>query len=115
MSQARQQRNSTPLGRRYLVHLSCSGEDGGENVRYIARIRPWSARSSSHTETQERVFADECELIESINPLLPQGSDVRDVFEHVESSKGFFYILHLSNEEAARLGWRREMASDGAG
>ncbi len=114
MSQAGQKRAFAPSGRRFLVHLSCL-LDGSDNFRYIARIRPWAARGSSGAESLERVFSDECELIEAINPLLPHGSDVRDVFEHIESPNGFFYILRLSSEEAAQLGWRREMTSGEAG
>ena len=49
---------------------------------------------------------DEYELIETINPLLPHGSDVRDVLSHIESPDGFIYLLYLSSEEAERLGWR---------
>jgi hypothetical protein len=40
-----------------------------------------------------------------MNPLLPRGSDVRDVLSHIESPDGFLYLLHLSSEEAAHLGW----------
>lgn len=104
MSQARQKRTSAPLGRRYLVHLLCAVDGDSEASRYIARIRPWAARGSSRSGTVERVFADEYELIAFINPLLPPGSDIRDVFEHIESPNGFFYLLHLSNEQAAKLG-----------
>lgn len=49
---------------------------------------------------------DEYELIETINPLLPRGSDIRDVLSHIESPDGFLYLLYLSAEEANRLGWR---------
>ena len=55
---------------------------------------------------RERVFTDEYELIETINPLLPQGSDVRNVISHIESPDGFLYLLYLSSEEANSLGWR---------
>ncbi len=108
MSQAMRKRPSAPSGRRYVVHLLCAPDGDGENSRYLARIRPWATRCGSRTDAVERAFADECELIEAINPLLPDGSDVRDVFEHIESSKGFFYLLHLSSEEAAQLGWHSE-------
>ncbi len=92
--------------RRYLVHLFSVTENGRANCGYIARIRPWAARYGVHAETRERAFADECELIATINPLLPTGSDVRDVFVHIESPKGFYYILNLTNREATLLGWR---------
>lgn len=111
MSQSRQKRASAPSERRYVVHLSCVLNGESENGGYIARIHPWSARSSFRTDIPGRVFADECELIETINPLLPHGSDIRDVFEHIESPKGFFYLLRLSAEEAAQLGWRPEPTS----
>lgn len=108
MRQARQKRVSAPSIRRYLVHLLCAHDAANEGVRYIARIQLWATRGGSRTGTVERSFADECELIEVINPLLPHGSDVRDVFEHIESPNGFFYLLHLRSEEAAQLGWRAE-------
>ncbi len=91
--------------RRYLVHLACApGGQGGLN-RYIARVRPWVARAGAMAPAQERIFMDECELISAINPLLPQGSDVRDVLEHIEAPGGFFYLLPLSGEQAVQLGW----------
>jgi hypothetical protein len=71
--------------RRYLAHLLCVHDEGNDACRYVARIQPWAARMSAHAETQERVFSDECELVETINPLLPRGSDVRDILNHIES------------------------------
>jgi hypothetical protein len=64
------------------------------------------ACSGLHTEPGERAFGDECELIATINPLLPPGSDVRDGFDHIESPNGFDYLLHLSAEQAGQLGWQ---------
>jgi hypothetical protein len=95
-----------PSRRRYVVQLSCVREDGEKLNRYIVRIRPWAARSVIQVEVHERIFPDDCALIATVNPVLPAGSDVRDVFSHIESSDGFFYILCLSPEEARRLGWR---------
>jgi hypothetical protein len=102
-----QKRDPAAPRRRYQVHLFCVVEREDEGCRYIAQIRPWTARSV-HAETCQRSFADDNELIATINPLLPHGSDVRDVFEHIESPNGFFYLLHLSSEEAGQLGWRTE-------
>lgn len=110
MNPAEQKHNPEPPRRRYLVHLLCVADREGESCRYIARICPWAVRSGVHVETRERNFADECELIATINPLLPRGSDVRDVFGHIENPNGFFYLLHLSSEEAGQLGWRRELS-----
>ena len=95
-----------PSSRRYVVHLSAES-DGHQARRYVVRIRPLGSRHVTHAEVHQRIFTDECALIETINPLLPFGSDVRDVFSHIESSDGFFYILCLSGEEARLLGWRR--------
>jgi hypothetical protein len=106
MNPATLKHGSPPLQRRYVVHLSCVLGGEFERCSYIARIRPWAARSALHAETGERAFADDCELIATINPLLPPGSDVRDVFDHIESPNGFYYLLHLSAEEAGQLGWR---------
>jgi len=105
MSSDDRNKDRSPARRRYLVHLFCVSEDGCASCRYIARIRPWAARYGVHAETCERAFADECELIATINPLLPSGSDVRDVFVHIESPKGFYYILNLTNKDARLLGW----------
>jgi len=107
MNPAAPKDSTPPQRRRYLVHLSCGPGAECERCCYIARIRPWVARSGLHTEPGERAFGDECELIAAINPLLPLGSDVRDVFDHIESPNGFYYLLHLSTEEAGQLGWRR--------
>ena len=89
-----------------MVYLFCGHGESNDTGSYIARIQPWAACMSARGETGERVFTDECDLIETINPLLPRGSDVRDVLSHIESPEGFLYLLHLSSEEAARLGWR---------
>lgn len=91
--------------RRYLVHLLCMREPEGERCRYVARVRPWAARGSVHLQCGERAFEDDCELIAAINPLLPPGSDVRDVFGDIESPSGFYYLLRLSEEQAQQLGW----------
>lgn len=101
-----QKRDLAPHRRRYLVYLSCAHEERNNRCRYIARIQPWTARKSLWAEFHERSFTDECELIETINPLLPRGSDVRHVLSHIESANGFIYLLHLYPEEAARLGWQ---------
>jgi hypothetical protein len=106
MSRSTQKLNLGPHRRRYLVHLFCTHDEGSLTCRYIANIRLWTVRSSAHAKSQEYAFLDEYELIEIINPLLPHGSDVRDVLSHIESSDGFLYLLYLSSEEADRLGWR---------
>ncbi len=93
--------------RRYVIHLFCSLDENTGSCHYIARIHPWGARSSAHAEIHERVFANEYELVDTINRLLPPGSDVRDVLSHIESPEGFFYVLHLGSDEAVRLGWCR--------
>jgi hypothetical protein len=111
MSLVGQRRDPAPMRRRYLVQLFCVLDRDCESGRYVARIRPWAARSGVNAKTCERAFADECELIATINPLLPPGSDIRDVFDHIESPNGFFYLLHLSSEQAGELGWRRELSS----
>ncbi len=98
--------DQSPRKRRYLVHLFCAHDERNNACRYVARIQVWAARISVRAETRERVFSDEYELIEIINPLLPRGSDVRDVLDHIEGPEGFIYLLHLDFEEAARLGWR---------
>ncbi|MGC9197514.1 MAG: hypothetical protein ACP5E5_01085 [Acidobacteriaceae bacterium] len=113
MKEAKPRIGSTPSGRQYIVQLLCTRDGEREGVMYSARIRPWTARGFSRGEMMERVFVDEYEMIATINPLLPRGSDVRDVFEHIESPSGFFYILRLGSNEAAQLGWRREVSLDG--
>ncbi len=106
MNRPAQKRDRVPRRRRYLVHLCCAHDEGSRTCRHVARIKLWTTRSSVQAKTQERVFTDEYELIETINPLLPQGSDVRNVLSHIESPDGFLYLLYLSSEEAASLGWR---------
>jgi hypothetical protein len=104
MSHPGQKHNSGPR-RRYLVHLLCLFDSNGEICRYVVRIQLWTGRHLRSTGIRERAFADDNELIATINPLLPPGSDVRDVFGHIETEKGFYYLLPLSSEEAAQLGW----------
>jgi len=95
-----------PRRRRYLIHLCRTYDESSHAYCYTARVKLWKARSSVHAKTRERVFADEYELIEAINPLLPQGSDVRNVISHIENPDGFLYLLYLSSEEVNSLGWR---------
>jgi hypothetical protein len=106
MSPPAEKPDLAPRRRRYVVYLFCAHGESNDACCYIARIQPWAARVSARAETRERVFTDECELIETINPLLPRGSDVRDVLSHIESPDGFLYLLHLNSEQAAGLGWR---------
>jgi hypothetical protein len=95
-----------PRRRRYLIHLCCTYDEGSHARRYAARTQLWTTRGSVMAKIGERVFTDEYELIETINPLLPQGSDVRNVISHIENPDGFLYLLYLSSEEANSLGWR---------
>lgn len=95
--------------RRYLVHLIASQDESIGGRRYIVHVRLWSARPNPRAKTAEHNFADECELIEVLNPLLPKGSDVRDVLGCVESPEGFLYLLQLSQAQAASLGWTYEL------
>ncbi len=99
--------NAAPKRHRFLLHLSGTREGSCEECRYTARIRLWAARGSSFSGTHERAFKDEDDLIRTVNPLLTNGSDVRDVLSHIESPDGFFYLLHLTVEEACKFGWRR--------
>ncbi len=105
MSRADRRHDPASLRRLYVVHLLSVLDPECDTCRYIARIRPWAARANPAAAACERAFADDCELIATINPLLPGGSDVRDVFGHIESPTGFFYLLRLSNAEAGLLGW----------
>jgi hypothetical protein len=105
MSPSVQKPELAPRKRRYLVHLLCAKDGSNGACRYIVRIQLWAAHSSAHAQIHERAFTDECELIETINPLLPRSSDVRDVLSHIENPEGFLYLLYLSSEQAAHLGW----------
>jgi hypothetical protein len=91
--------------RRYLIHLTCTFAADDDARRYVVRIQPWTSRLRTTTQRRERFFSDEYELVEIVNPLLPSGSDVRDVIGHIECNDGFFYLLHLTAEQAKRLGW----------
>ncbi|UWZ81684.1 hypothetical protein [Occallatibacter riparius] len=99
---------STARRRRYVLHLSCMLEPDSDKRRYLVRIRPSVSRSTFNQPFGQRAFEDDCELIAAINPLLPVGSDVRDVFGHIEATNGFFYVVWLSDEEAQGLGWNDE-------
>lgn len=97
--------HASPGVRRYLVHLSCVHNEITGDCRYLVRVQPWTPRSSGRTQAQERSFGDERGLIEAINPLLPAGSDVRNVLGCIESAEGFLYLLYLNPKQAASLGW----------
>ncbi len=92
---------------RYMIHLACSFEAGDDSRHYVVRIQPWKSRPGEEVERCERIFSDEYELAEAVNPLLPCGSDVRDILGHIECNDGFFYLLHLTAEQAQSLGWHR--------
>ncbi len=106
MNAEAQKHDATSPRRRYLLHLSCVHSVGCEHCSYVARIRPFAARSGVQARPCKRAFADDCDLIAAINHLLPPGSDIRDVFDHIESPNGFYYLLNLNSQEAAELGWR---------
>jgi hypothetical protein len=106
MSQPTRQAGLASPRRRYLVHLFSVHDEGNDACRYFARIQLWATRINLRAETHERSFNDQCEFIEILNRLLPNGSDVRNVLSHIESPDGFLYLLHLNPEEASRLGWR---------
>lgn len=93
--------------RRFLVHLSLVRDASGDSRQYALCIQPWTARRKRCSEATKRLYSDDCALVEVVNPLLPRGSDVRDVLGHIESNGGFFYLLRLTAEEAQRLGWQR--------
>ncbi len=105
MSKPSRLRGRTTRRRRYLIHLSCVRPGEGNLCSYKAHIHPWPSRKRHFAEAHERVFADEYELIEVFNPLLPSGSDVRNVLSHIESVEGFFYLLPLIIDQAGQLGW----------
>lgn len=88
--------------RRYLVHLSYVLKADAETFHYVVRIRPSAVRRGAFGQ---RDYNDDCELIAAINPVLPPGSDVRDVFGQIENPNGFFYVLWLSDKQAEQLGW----------
>jgi hypothetical protein len=89
--------------RRYLVRLSCVPNESIGTCHYIARIQSWAARMNRDAEVHQRVFNDECEFIETINSLLPHGSDVRNIFSLIESPDGFIYLLQLTDDQASTL------------
>ncbi len=108
MNPRKTQPESRNSKRRYLVHLSATRDETSGLHHYTARIRPWSTRNDRYPAFGERYFADECALVEILNPLLPVGSDIRNVLGHIESAGGFLYLLTLSDQEAAILGHSNE-------
>jgi hypothetical protein len=103
MSRPPPQHAAAPHRRRYLIHLFCVADETGDRCRYALDIWPWTARGATRAQARVRIFSDVFELIATINPLLPAGSDVRDVLAHIESREGFFYLLHLTSEQANQL------------
>jgi hypothetical protein len=93
--------------RRYLIHISMERSADGSSQEYLVCVEPWAARRGKCSEKGALHFGDECALIQAVNPLLPCGSDVRDVLGHVESKGGFFYLIDLTTEQAKQLGWKK--------
>lgn len=91
--------------RRYLVHLTCLNEGESNSQRYVVLIQSWPMRRGKRSESYTQAFNSEAELVAVMNPLLPSGSDIRDVLGHIECKDGFFYLLYLTNQEARLLGW----------
>lgn len=106
MSRSKVKLKSEPRKRRYLIHLCCTHDQDSLACQYVANVQLWTVRNSGHAKTETYTFADEYQLIETMNALLPQGSDVRDVLSHIETPEGFIYLLYLSSAEAGSLGWR---------
>jgi hypothetical protein len=106
MSRSTQKPDPATRRRRYLVHLFCAPAEGSLACRYVANIGLWTVRNRAPAKTQDHAFTDEYELIKTINPLLPPGSDVRDVLGLIESQDGFLYLLYLNSDQAGTLGWR---------
>jgi hypothetical protein len=106
MSQFEPKSIAAPRRHRFLLHLFGTRKGDGEDWTYTATIRLWAGRSSGRSAIHERSFKDENDLIRTVNPLLANGSDVRDVLNHIESPDGFFYLLNLTVEEACKFGWR---------
>lgn len=97
--------DSTKNRRRYLVHLTCSNKGESNSRRYVVFIQLWPMRRGRPAEVHTQIFSSETLLVSVMNPLLPRGSDVRDVLGHIECDDGFFYLLYLTNQEARQLGW----------
>lgn len=91
--------------RRYLVHLTCLNNGESNSRRYVVFIHLWPMRRGKLAEGHTQVFNSEALLVAAMNPLLPGGSDIRDVLGHIECDDGFFYLLYLTNHEARQLGW----------
>ena len=106
MSQLARKPGPAPPRRRYMIHISSVVEAGNNARQYLLRIQLWSSRPAMQTEWRQRIFADECVLAVTLNPLLPRGSDVLDVLGCIDCKDGFFYLLHLTSQEAELLGWR---------
>jgi hypothetical protein len=106
MRQSSPQLDRATPKRRYLIHISSVVEASDNSRQYLLSIQPWTSRLRTQTERQKRFISDECALAETLNPLLPSGSNVRDVLGYIENDGGFFYLLHLTSKEAELLGWR---------
>lgn len=97
--------HGTDNRRRYLVHLTCMNDGESNSHRYTVLIQAWPVRRGKQAASYTQVFSDETELVAAMNPLLPRGSDIRDILGHIECKDGFFYLLYLTNQEARSLGW----------
>ena len=95
-----------PRRRRYLVHLFCTHDEDSLACRYIANIRLWTVRIGAHAKTQQYAFVDEYELIETINPLLPDTAPMSVMCLAILRARTAFFISSISVPmKRLSLGW----------
>lgn len=94
------------MTKKYLVTLF--GEKQNGEIRYRSTIRLLNY-SLLGKITLEKVYKDECEMVQVVNSVLPAG-DIREALDLIQRPQGLEKEMELTDSQAASLGWSRDQA-----
>lgn len=87
-----------PVKKEYLVTFF------GDEQRYRNTIQDFD-KSHAGTQLYGRTYKDESEMIEIVNPFLPNGGDLRHTMHLVKRQEGLQKFLYLTPSDAESLGY----------
>jgi hypothetical protein len=92
-----------PRRPRYLIHLFCAHDESNDACPTSPAYNPGLPASGSVPALASVVFTDECELIETINPLVVPTSET---FSATSRAPRALFISSISAPGKRRIGWR---------
>ncbi|MCU1248941.1 MAG: hypothetical protein JWQ49_1970 [Edaphobacter sp.] len=92
-----------PRRPRYLIHLFCAHDESNDACPTSPAYSPGLPASGSVPALASVVFTDECELIETINPLVVPTSET---FSATLRAPRALLISSISAPGKRRIGWR---------